>query len=85
MLHLKDTHWDVSGGPVLKNLSCSAGDAGSIPGRVTRIPHAAGHLSPSATITEPTCSGAQVPQLEGPGTATKDPECQLRPDVAEGK
>ena len=31
------------GGPVVKNPSCNAGDTGSIPGRGTKIPHAAGH------------------------------------------
>ena len=57
----------------------NTGDAGSIPGQGTKIPHATGQLSPSATTTEltwlnkrarvlqttePTCPGARVPQLE---------------------
>ena len=32
---------DFPGGPVVKNLPCSAGDTGSIPGQGTKIPHAA--------------------------------------------
>ena len=67
------------GGLVVKNLPSNAGDPSSIPGRGTKIPHATGQLSPHATTieltrlnerarmsqtTEPTCSGACVPQLE---------------------
>ena len=37
---------------MVKNLPSNAGDAGSIPGRGTKIPHAAGHLSLHATTTE---------------------------------
>ena len=33
--------WDFPGGPVVKNLPSNAGDAGSIPGLGTKIPHAA--------------------------------------------
>ena len=40
------------GGPVAKNLPSNAGDVGSIPGPVTKIPHAAGQ------------PGLYVPQLE---------------------
>ena len=39
----------------------NAGDAGLIPGRGTKIPHAAEELSPRATTTEPVCSGALEP------------------------
>ena len=45
---------DFPGGPVVKNPPSNAGDAGSIPDRGTRIPHATGHLSLHTTITEPT-------------------------------
>ena len=70
---------DFPGGPVVKNPPSNAGDAGLIPGRGTKIPHAAGQLSPRATTTElvrlnerarvlqttdPMHSGAHVPQLE---------------------
>ena len=43
---------DFPGGPVIKNPPVSAGDLGSIPGRGTKIPRAAGQLSPCAL--EPT-------------------------------
>ena len=41
---------DFPGGPRVKNLPCSAGDVGSIPGQGTEILHAAEELSPHATI-----------------------------------
>ena len=53
-------YWDSPGGPVIKNLSCSAGDTGSIPGQGIRILHALGKLGPRAATTEP------EPQLESP-------------------
>ena len=34
---------DFPGGPVVKNLPCNAGDAGSIPGWGTKIPQAGQH------------------------------------------
>ena len=46
---------DFPSGPVVKNLSSSAADTGSIPGWGTKIPHTSGQLSLSATITEHTC------------------------------
>ena len=46
--------WDFPGGSVVKNLPPNAGDAGSIPGQGTKIPHAVGQLRPRATTTEPT-------------------------------
>ena len=43
---------------MVKNLPCKAGDRGSIPGGGTRIPHAAGQLSPcTATTQEKTIHG----------------------------
>ena len=71
--------WDFPGGPVVKNPPSNAGDAGSIPGRGTKIPHDTGQLSPRTTTTElarlnerahvpqttePTHPGAGPPQLE---------------------
>ena len=70
---------DFLSGLVVKNLPSIAGDAGSIRGRGTKTPHAAGQQRPCATTTEltrlserarmlqttePTCPGAHVPQLE---------------------
>ena len=46
---------DFPGGPVVKSPPSNAGDAGSIPGWGTKIPHATGQLGPHATTTEPTC------------------------------
>ena len=43
---------DFPGGPVVKNPPYNAGNAGSIPGQGTKIPHAAGQLSLHATATE---------------------------------
>ena len=43
---------DFPGGPVVKNLPCHAGDAGSIPGWGTKIPHATEQLSMHTTTTE---------------------------------
>ena len=40
---------------MVKNLPYKAEDAGSIPGQGTKIPHAAGQLSPCVTTTELTC------------------------------
>ena len=36
---------DFSGGPVVKNTLCSAGDAALVPGPGTKIPHATEQLS----------------------------------------
>ena len=64
---------------MVKNPPSNAWDAGPIPDWGTKIPHAAGQLSPRATTTElarlnerahvpqttePTHPGARVPQLE---------------------
>ena len=49
---------------MVKNPPSNAEDAGSIPGRGTKIPHAVGQLSLRATTTEPARSRACVPQLE---------------------
>ena len=51
----KNIAGDFPGGPVVKNPPSSAGDPGLIPGQGTRIPHAAGQLSPRTTTTEPEC------------------------------
>ena len=46
-------HWrDFPSGPVVKNLPCNSGDAGSIPGQGTKIPHAVEQLSPLSTTAE---------------------------------
>ena len=80
---------DFPRGPVVKNLPSNARSVGSIPGQATEIPHAVGQLSPRATTTEvmhlneracmvqttePTHSGAHMPQIEreNPHTTTKE-------------
>ena len=55
---------DFPGGPVVKNLPASAGDTGLTPGPGSKIPHAAGQLSPRATTTEPAHSRARALQQE---------------------
>ena len=62
---------DFPGGPVVKNPPSSAGDAGLIPGWGTKIPHAAGQLSPCTTTRE-------KPTLHNKRSLAP----QLRPDVA---
>ena len=46
----KGNRRDFAGGPMVKNLPSNAGDVGSIPGLGTKIPHAAGQLSPSTQM-----------------------------------
>ena len=46
---------DFPGGPVVKNPPSKAEDVGSIPGRKTKIPHAAGQLTPHTATTKPMC------------------------------
>ena len=53
--------WDFPGGPVVKNLPSNAGDAGSIPGQGTEIPHAVGQLSLRVATREPMCRKLQSP------------------------
>ena len=61
---------------MVKNLPSYAGDAGSIPGRGTKIPHAAGRLSPYAATSEPACSRACTPQTrEKPVHRNEEPAC----------
>ena len=54
---------DFPVGPVVENPPSNAGDAGSIPGQGTKIPHAAGQLNPRA-VTELACLSerAHVPK-----------------------
>ena len=78
---------DFRGGPVVEDLSCNTGDTSSIPGRGTKIPHAAGQFSLCATSAEPATpqrerlsaattesvpSGAHAPQLESPRATTRE-------------
>ena len=67
-LIIKNLFRDFPGGPVVKNPPYNAGDADSIPGQGTKIPHAAGQLSPSATTTEPECRKLQSPHALEPAS-----------------
>ena len=51
-LHQINNSWDLPGGPVVKNLSASAGDTGLIPGLGTTISHATGQLGLCARTAE---------------------------------
>ena len=62
---------DFPGGPVVKNLPSNAGDEGLISGWGTKIPHAAGQLSPRATTTELT----HLNETEAHALQRKDPVC----------
>ena len=47
---------DSPGGPIVRNPPSNAGDASSIPGQGTKIPHATRQLSLSTTMGEkPAC------------------------------
>ena len=52
-MQIKTIVRDFPGGPEVKNPPSNAGDAGSIPGRGTKVPHATGQLSLRAAATEP--------------------------------
>ena len=82
---------------MVNNLPSNAGDAGSIPGQETKIPHATGQLSPRVTTTElerlnerarvpqtteSTLSGAPVPQLERSLSAATKRPCATMKDPA---
>ena len=54
---------DFPGGPVVKNLPSSAGDAGSIPGGGTGTPLGTGHLRLRATTREKTHTPQQGPHM----------------------
>ena len=55
MFRFKVVFRDFFGGPAVKNLPCSAGDAGLIPGQGTKVPHAVEQLGSRTGTIEPTC------------------------------
>ena len=61
---------DFPGGPGVKNPPTNAGDAGLIPGRVTKITHAAGQVSSRATTREKPVHHKEEPALR-PDTAKR--------------
>ena len=56
---------------MVNNPSCNAGDAGSIPGQGTKIPHAAGQLSPRVTTREPASCNYRAHMLWSPCATTR--------------
>ena len=67
------------GGPVVKNLSCNAGNLGRIPAGGTKIPHAVEQRSLCTATTEPECFGVPVPQPESSRVLAPQPEfCELQ-------
>ena len=72
---------DIPGCPVVKNPSCNAGDAGSIPGWGTKIPRAMGQLSPppqlqSPRALEPTHHNYRARALWSPHATTRELTCR---------
>ena len=54
---LHNVPWDFPGGLKIKNSPANSGDMRSMPGRETKISHAAGQLSPCSTAGEATAMG----------------------------
>ena len=79
-IYIKYITRDFPGVPVVKNLPANAGDVGSIPGRGTKIPHAAEQLSPCLTTTELSRFNekACVPQTTEPTHAPWSPHVTTR-------
>ena len=55
----KSSSGNFPSGPVVKNSPCDAGDSCSIPGRGTKMLHAVGQLSPSATKLQSLCTSVK--------------------------
>ena len=64
---------DFPGGPVVKSLSSSAGDAGLSPHQGTKIPHVIEQLSLPAATTEPMPQQRKIPH-----DARKDPHATTK-------
>ena len=66
---------------MVKNPPSNAGDVGSIPGRGTKIPHAAGQLSLRATATEL----AHLNERENPHATTREKPAHRNEDPTQPK
>ena len=74
--HSKDWKRDFPDGSVVKNSPSSAGDAGSILGKGTKIPQAVGQLRLYPATREPVHSRAHAPYLgRSTSASVKDPMC----------
>ena len=71
--------WDFPGDPVVKNPPSNAGDAGSIPGWGTKIPHAVGQLSLHTTTTEPAHHKLQSPRALEPACRNQREKTRMPP------
>ena len=67
---------------MIKNPPSNAGDMGSIPNQGNKIPHAVGYLSPHATATEPTYTGACVSNQRITRAATEIPCAATKTNTA---
>ena len=78
----KNCTGDFPGGPVAKNPPATAGDVGSIPGRGSKTPHAAGQLSLChnywAQVLEPSGHVERSCQLQPPPEAAKNKYLQTK-------
>ena len=76
---LKSNSRDFPGGLMVKNLPCNARNTGWIPGQKTKVPHAAGQLSPGQLLSlhARTKEKPRVPQQQSknPTCHSQDPEC----------
>ena len=61
---------------MVKNPPSNARDAGSIPGRGTKILHAAGQRSLYATTTELACSRGPHAAMKDAASCNEDPMCR---------
>ena len=76
--HRKEGYWNLPGSPGVKNPPSNTGDVGSIPGRRTKIQHAAEQLSPRAPLARRRCTATRscMPQPR-PSAATTGKEGYL--------
>ena len=82
MKTIKTGFRDLPGGPVVKKPPCKAGDMGLISGQWTTILQAVKQVNLHVTTTEPTRSGACVPQLESSAAQQIFCMTQWRPSTA---
>ena len=76
-IQIKTYLWDCPGSPVVKDPPCKAEDSGLFPDQGTKIPHAAGQLSPQAKTTEPThCNDNILPDTIKLPCATAKTQCR---------
>ena len=63
---------------MVRNLPSNSGDAGSIPGQGTKVPHATGQISQCAKLEKPSCLHCRAHVLRTPScqaTTREKPAC----------